>query len=336
MGSGHVHAYSFFPQQAQSNPPLNGLQVEQHSLAQPLLPQTGQRATRQRQPGGQGQERADANKAWKLGQGRFTLAIGKNLCPAWAIRYCNGLTGAAGVIIVARVQGKPGRSARAPLCWPCLPPWLPAWTQHSLRALCSQGVLCFCDITASGDGTLAGNCPQLLLRPRAQAQLLAERCPEPRCCWQSTMAAHGSSALLQLYVLLLLAHPLDPVSKPERSTGASPLLLEDCHLDESDPERIRWAARTFLLIDLLIIGMAMGWSLGKRIQRCWRERNLQSPSGRAGPRCHRRQGCPTELMQLLMDNRDLMRLLLRDSPQPTTKTAAKEGSDRRLRTSPQL
>ncbi|RLW11225.1 hypothetical protein DV515_00001809, partial [Chloebia gouldiae] len=78
-------------------------------------------------------------------------------------------------------------------------------------------------------------------------------------------------------------------------------------------EQVALLSWSRLILDLLVTGILLGWWLCKRLRRRRREEKQQSPAASAGTGC-RRRGCCKELLQLLRDNRALMRLCLRHRP----------------------
>ncbi|KAL9851366.1 uncharacterized protein GJ701_004245 [Geothlypis trichas] len=146
------------------------------------------------------------------------------------------------------------------------------------------------------------------------------------------MAGQGLSWTLQVYLLMLLVHPLDPSSRPERDMGTSGLLPEELELQDVDPEAAPWVdlalvSWTCFLVGLLIAGIVLGCYLARRLWRRWREEKLRSRPARAVPPCCgccRGRGCPRKLLQLLRQNRALMRLCLRHRPRqrPRARRAA--------------
>ncbi|XP_053831858.1 uncharacterized protein LOC128806373 [Vidua macroura] len=230
-----------------------------------------------------------------------------------------GSTG--GVTIVGGIQGKPGHSTPGSGLLAMVA------TGHRLDST-SQGTSkpvhsVICDITASGDSMVAGSCPQPSVS-RTQADLGVERRPE-LVLWrqflvQSTMAGQGFSWMLQLYMLMLMVHPLDPSSRPERDTDAWCLLPEELELHDmgeaalwGDLALVSW---TCFLGELLITGLVLGCYLGRRLWRRRREEKRRGRSARAGPRCCcRGRGCSRKLIQLLRHNRALLRLCLRHRSQ---------------------
>lgn len=101
---------------------------------------------------------------------------------------------------------------------------------------------------------------------------------------QSTMAGQGFSWTLQVYLLMLLVHPLDHSSRPERDMGTSGLLPEELELQDMDPEAAPWVdlalvSWTCLLVELLIMGIVLGCYVGRRL---WRRRREVREGGRTG------------------------------------------------------
>ncbi|KAJ7419236.1 hypothetical protein WISP_55114 [Willisornis vidua] len=95
------------------------------------------------------------------------------------------------------------------------------------------------------------------------------------------MATQGISWLLRLYVLLLLASTLDPSSYPPRDTVPLDVLLED--LEQQDSlgilEVLSWSCSA---LGVLINGVFLGWHIGKRLKRHWREEKGHAALGTQG------------------------------------------------------
>nr|XP_030127905.3 uncharacterized protein LOC115495088 [Taeniopygia guttata] len=153
------------------------------------------------------------------------------------------------------------------------------------------------------------------------------------------MAGQGGSWMLQVYLLALLVHPLDPSSRPER--GTSGLLPKELELQDTANEAGPWGDLALLfwtcfLGDVLVAGVVLGCCcLGRRFWRRRRKEQCRDHSGRAGARCRccRGRGCPTTLMQLLRQNRALLQLCLNHPPRraPGRGRSAGAVGERRVR-----
>ncbi|KAL2298777.1 hypothetical protein Nmel_014376, partial [Mimus melanotis] len=182
-------------------------------------------------------------------------------------------------------------------------------------------------------------------------------CPEPRQKWagkdgqnllsggslalSSTMGSQGLSwLLLPVSVLLLLwVQPVEPPRRAAGATGSGDALPEP--LEEQELAAVRDAMLVLEALPwlcaagaLLLKGLGLGWVLGQGLRRRWGEHQSQSARASARP-CCRGHGCSQELLQLLLENRALVRRCLRHSsrhsPVPRGKSPRSPGTHRRRR-----
>lgn len=116
------------------------------------------------------------------------------------------------------------------------------------------------------------------------------------------MAAHGSSWLLQAYVLLMLARPLGPSSHPERDMGTSGEIPEDMEQQDMGPATTPlWVmvavSLAGFILELLLTGIVLRWCLGRRLWKCWGELREGCQAGGMGAGAGRKRGLWTCLCQ---------------------------------------
>ncbi|XP_005054365.1 PREDICTED: uncharacterized protein LOC101811012 [Ficedula albicollis] len=158
----------------------------------------------------------------------------------------------------------------------------------------------------------------------------------------STMCRLGLRRLLPLSALLLLLvvqcrEPPSPAAAGD--TGSWAALGQAPDEQELAPlrdamllvEALPWLCAAGAL---LVKGLGLGWALGRGLWRRWAGEKSQSASASARPRC-RGHGCSQELLQLLLENRALMRRCLRHSsrhsPVPAGRRRRSPGTHRRRR-----
>lgn len=108
------------------------------------------------------------------------------------------------------------------------------------------------------------------------------------------MADHGSQWLLQVYVLLMLVHPLSLSSHLEGDMGTVGKLPKDMEQQDVGPAKTRlWVvvavSLASLVLELLVTGIVLGWCLGRRVWRCWGEVREGCHAGRLGARAGMKQ-----------------------------------------------
>ncbi|XP_053853523.1 uncharacterized protein LOC128818317 [Vidua macroura] len=216
---------------------------------------------------------------------------------------------------------------------------------HRLDATVPTGLLqgdgCRASVTSQPLGTVrwlasaASPCPE-----PGQKRARTERGQSLCVSRSSTMAGQGFPWLLPLALLVILDRPLDTSSRPAGDAGTSALLAEvpeqwDVCPATTPLEHVELLSLSCVALDLLVTGVSLSWWLRKRLRSCWREEKHQSPSVSAGTGCQR-HGCCKELLQLLRDNRALMRLCVRPLQRPRKKKPRKWGiwNRRRLYFSP--
>nr|XP_030121154.3 uncharacterized protein LOC115493725 [Taeniopygia guttata] len=187
---------------------------------------------------------------------------------------------------------------------------------------------CFCDIAAPDT---RGGWNPLPVRAQSPAAAGAQsECGGAAGGWSrsSTMPGHSFPWLLPLVLLEVFGRPLDTSSRPVGYTGPSAPLAEEPEQWDAGPgttplghvelhrrscaalEQLALLAWSRTFLDLLAMGVLLGWWLGKRLRRGRREEKHQSPAASAETGCQR-QDCCKKLLLRLRDTRALMRLCLR-------------------------
>ncbi|TRZ24164.1 hypothetical protein HGM15179_002850 [Zosterops borbonicus] len=156
-------------------------------------------------------------------------------------------------------------------------------------------------------------------------------------------------SVLPLSVLLLLIQPVERSSPAAGPAGSGDALPEAPEEQEQELAALRGAMLVLEALPvlcgalaLLLRALGLCWLLGRWLWRRWGQEKSPSARSSARPRC-RCHGCSRELLQLLRDNRALLRRCLRQScrhgPEPGGKRRRRPSphkSRRRLHFSPLL
>ncbi|XP_056340546.1 uncharacterized protein LOC130249622 [Oenanthe melanoleuca] len=181
----------------------------------------------------------------------------------------------------------------------------------------------FCDIAAlvtAWRSRAAGRTRHTRREARAAMELVC-----------STMLGRTFPWLMLLGLIAILGRPVDIPSLPATDTDTAAVLDDILEQQDVYPEK-NPSGHTMLpswggiALDLLVTGVSFGWWLRRR----WRQEKRQRPSDSPGTGCHGYE-CRKELLQLLRDNRALMRMCLGRRPLPGEKRLRKWGLWKRRR-----